>query len=201
MTGRHEVGDPVVRMDDPVSPGGGTRRRALQLAAIGVLAMGLAVAGLILGINRTANHANDQAALSQSDITALKQLLADRRAQRDDEQARVQAQLDEQARVLCLAIADFQARASSRGRAILDKAARDLHCAKLANPTAQSSASSSTTRATSAPGPGPLVSAGRPAGPTLPRPAAPAPTPRPTPSPTSSGLLGGVVCVLLPVAC
>lgn len=122
--------DPTMHTDDQVAPRT-TRSRALVLVAFGLLLFGLAAASLFVTVGRSVDHAQNKATLNASDIAAIRQLISDRKTERDQEQTDVQARLDEQTKVLCLMISDFGTGASGRGEATLDKGWQDLKCAHL----------------------------------------------------------------------
>lgn len=149
----HDEPDTVMHTDDQVARHL-SRRTASVLVAVGLFLAGIATTGLfVVLINRVdANrHSNN---LTRSEVTAIKALLAERKNQRDDENAAVQAQLDAQARVLCGVVNDFLAGARGPGQPVLAKAFADLHCAALAKTppkSAPTASSSSSPRSSSAP--------------------------------------------------
>jgi hypothetical protein len=103
------------------------RRRvtAWRIVSAGLAIMLLAVLGLVVGLER-------KATISAEDRAAIRQVIQDRKVQRDRQQAQVDLQLQQQARVLCVVVMDFRARAQSpQSRATLDRAIRQLDCVRV----------------------------------------------------------------------
>lgn len=109
-----------------------TRKVSVALICAGILIISLTTALIALALQDRTASAQRSARLSATEVAQIRDLLADRRAQRDAEAAHVQAQLDDQARVLCAVITDFRARAhSDHARASLALAAERLDCARV----------------------------------------------------------------------
>lgn len=120
----HHNGHDLMATNDVVAPR--TRRiTAARITAAGLAMILVAVLGIFIGLQR-------QSDLSSEDVQQIRQVIADRKTQRDAEQARVQLQLDEQARVLCAVVMDFRDRAqSARARVTLARAVAQLDCARV----------------------------------------------------------------------
>jgi len=151
MTGRHRPSAPPMHADDPVAPGI-KRSRSAYLVAAGLLIIVAAVAGSIVALSTGVQNAQDSATLSSDETRQLREFLADRGRQRDQERADVQAQLDAQRAVLCAAITTLQASATRpTPRAVLGRAATELQCAKLPTASRTSSTADRTTPRASSP--------------------------------------------------
>lgn len=129
MTGRHRTSPPM-HSDDPVAPGI-RRHRAAWITAIGLVLVLAAIVNIVLVLDDKASTAQKDASLSSDEVRELREFLTDRTQQRDAERRATQAQLDDQRRALCTAIQTLSAAAKPRGRAVLDKASRDLSCARV----------------------------------------------------------------------
>jgi predicted aspartyl protease len=119
-----EPGSRLVASDDLVAPK--TRRvTAARIIAVGLTIMVVALLGLLAGLQ----HQSDLSAVEQQQI---REVIAERKAQRDTEQARVQLQLDEQGRALCTVLVDFRRNARTpEGRASIQRALDQLECARI----------------------------------------------------------------------
>lgn len=149
-----------------------SRRTASILVAVGLFLAGLGSAGLfVILIDRVnANHHSTE--LTASQVQQIRQLLAERKTQRDDEQAQVQAQLGAQARVLCTVLGDFLGGPSGGGHDVIARAYADLKCAGLAKTPPKTPAAASPSSSTHASAVAPAVVR--------------APKPRPVPGSTST---------------
>jgi hypothetical protein len=128
----------VMRTDDPVIPGGGSRVAAARVTAVAILLVVFSAAALLWLLSDRAREADDratqaaaQASLSADEVTALRDLLNSRTQRRDDEVNTVQAQLDEQRRILCVMITDVLQVASQKTSPALERATVQLDCASL----------------------------------------------------------------------
>jgi hypothetical protein len=120
----HHGGHDLMATDDEVAPR--VRRfRAGQIVAVGIAVMLVALAGLLYGLDR-------QAQLSVTDRQQIRAIIQERKVQRDRQQAQVDLQLEQQARVLCTVVFDFQRTArTERARASLARAMQQLDCARV----------------------------------------------------------------------
>lgn len=203
----------VMRTDDEVAPRT-TRRASGRILAAGLVIMVIALTLLIAALQRQADHAADTAALTRDEVAQVRSFLAQRDDQRDTEREDVQAQLDAQARVLCLTIADLRSRArSAETRTALDRALTSLKCTRVVHPTAKRSplAPSSSSRPPTRTSPRATASpsrttrtawsAPRPTTQPTTDPTRQPPTVRPAPSTTTTTSDPGLVCGLLPLIC
>jgi hypothetical protein len=117
-------GHDLMATDDEVAPR--VRRvTAGKVVAVGLAVMVIALLGILVGLQR-------QATFSTQDRAQIRQIIDERKVQRDTQQAQVRLQLDEQARVLCVVVMDFRQRARTReSRVTLDRAIQDLECARV----------------------------------------------------------------------
>jgi cell division protein FtsL len=120
----HHSGHDLMATDDVVAPRV-KRVTAGKVFATGLAVMVIALLGILVGLQR-------QATFSTQDRAQIRQIIDERKVQRDTQQAQVRLQLDEQARVLCVVVMDFRQRAqTARARVTLDRAIRDLDCARV----------------------------------------------------------------------
>jgi uncharacterized membrane-anchored protein YhcB (DUF1043 family) len=120
----HHGGHDLMATDDEVAPR--VRRfRAGQIVATGLAIMVIALVGILWGLDRKAQ-------LSIEDRQQIHAIIQERKVQRDRQQAQVDLQLQQQARVLCTVVLDFQQTArTARGRASLARAMQQLDCARV----------------------------------------------------------------------
>lgn len=194
MTGRHTDTTPSepMRADDPVAPGI-KRSRSAYLVAAGLLIIVSAVAGSIVTLSTGVKDAKDSATLSSDETKELRQFLAERGVQRDAEREEFQRKLDQQTAAICAAVKTLQAAAQRpEGRAVLEKAAKDLRCSALGTSTKNTSTAAPSTSRTTTSAPRATSTTTAVAGAIRPtpaptrkpsRPATPAPA-KPTPAPT-----------------
>jgi hypothetical protein len=125
------VSKSVMSTDDEVAPAM-TRRAGGHVLAIGLAVIVVACLLLFAAIQARSEKAIHSSGLNQKEITQLRDFLRDRNLERDSQQQEIQKQLDEQARILCLAIADFKSRAlNPKTIQTLDQAMQSLHCAEV----------------------------------------------------------------------
>lgn len=125
------VNKSVMSTDDKVAPGT-TRKAGGHMLAIGLLLVVIASLSLFATIQARSEKAIQSSGLNQKEINQLRDFLHDRGAERDAQQREFQDQLDNQARILCLAISDFKSRAQvAETIRTLDQAMKSLRCAKI----------------------------------------------------------------------
>lgn len=196
----------IMHTDDTVAPGV-SRRAASIIVAVGLFLAALGSAGLFVTLIQSVNANRHSTALTATQVQAIKELLAERKTQRDDEQAEVQRQLDAQARVLCTVLSDFLGGPSGPGHDVIAQAYHDLQCAALPKTPTRPTSSPTTTPKASSPSSHTAVSRPQPSSSSTSQPPQAGGAPPVTPPPASDarpplGLpLLTPACGILPVLC
>lgn len=200
----------LMSTDDKVAPGT-SRKVGGRILAGGLVIVAVASLLLFAAIQNRSDKAIHSSGLNEREITQLREFLEDRTAERNAQQREFQRQLDQQARILCLTIVDFKSRAESK-RTIqtLDRAMKQLRCAKVIKESPEKSAYTRTEIPDNAPITAPQVrhEAVKTPGTIVTKPTHKATTKAPLPatSPTSESTLITEpllkpVCQILPILC